>query len=234
MNIKLLVIIPAFNAEKFIEESLFSVIKQKIEKQIVVIDDASTDNTALIASRFKDVFLLRNKRNKGTYYSINRGLLHFSKDPSWTHYVLQGADDVWLEGRIDLPFSVFEKKVESVGVGVWHRRVNFFTKETIHINSWSSESTMIFKRKVFEKIGYWDTNRAACDTEYTERIKLAFPNRTFCVEKVLIDSYIHGENLSLRIPIRGAERLQYVKDFKNRHAEMSKTKKFYNSFTPEE
>lgn len=53
MNIKISVIIPIYNMEKFLEECLESVLSQTLrEIQIICINDGSTDNTSMILNRY--------------------------------------------------------------------------------------------------------------------------------------------------------------------------------------
>ncbi|PNS00343.1 hypothetical protein X928_05365 [Petrotoga miotherma DSM 10691] len=69
-DLKISYVMPVYNGEKFIEKSLSSILKQKIEPyEIIVIDDASTDNSYKILSkyqkRFQNIKLFRNNINLG-------------------------------------------------------------------------------------------------------------------------------------------------------------------------
>ena len=70
------VIIPAYNAEKFIGEAIESVLNQtRPAKEIIVVDDASTDRTAEIARSFgARVKVLVNEVNSGPGHSRNAGV----------------------------------------------------------------------------------------------------------------------------------------------------------------
>ena len=77
------VIIAAYNSEKWIEESINSIIKQDLDFkdniEIIVVDDASTDNTQLICKKFIDNYpnnfkYIKNEKNKGPSFSRNIGL----------------------------------------------------------------------------------------------------------------------------------------------------------------
>lgn len=49
------IIIPAYNAQEFLSETLESILKQSYENiEIILIDDGSTDETSQIVSRYKD------------------------------------------------------------------------------------------------------------------------------------------------------------------------------------
>jgi glycosyltransferase involved in cell wall biosynthesis len=71
-DLKISYVMPVYNGEKFIEKSLSSILKQKIKPyEIIIIDDASTDNSYKILSkyqkRFQNIKLFRNNKNLGEY-----------------------------------------------------------------------------------------------------------------------------------------------------------------------
>lgn len=73
------VVMPAYNAERFIEEAINSVISQTMpDWELIVIDDCSTDNTYQIVAKFaekdKRIHLLANKENMRVARSRNKGL----------------------------------------------------------------------------------------------------------------------------------------------------------------
>jgi len=72
--IKVSIIMPAYNSEKFIENSLKSIpIRDDIE--VIVVNDGSTDKTAEIAKKF-DVKLIDRKENLGIGYSRREALTY--------------------------------------------------------------------------------------------------------------------------------------------------------------
>jgi glycosyltransferase involved in cell wall biosynthesis len=79
MKPKISIIVPAFNQENFISRCLRSILDQSLDRQlyeIIVIDDGSTDKTEFVINLFKDeIKLLKNKKNRGLPYSINKGIL---------------------------------------------------------------------------------------------------------------------------------------------------------------
>src|SRR5260221_3579591 len=69
------VLMPAYNAERFIESTVKSVLGQTFENfEFLVVDDCSTDSTSQILSNVKDprIRVLRNEKNLGIVGSLNR------------------------------------------------------------------------------------------------------------------------------------------------------------------
>ena len=69
---------PLYNQEKLFRIGLDSV-PERDDIEIIVIDDCSTDDSALEVLRYKErhnknITLLRNERNRGVGYTVNRGL----------------------------------------------------------------------------------------------------------------------------------------------------------------
>jgi len=76
---KLSLIIPVFNEESTIEKLLKKVIDAKlgILKEIIVIDDASTDSTSNILNKFNDIpglKILKNEQNMGKSLTVKHGI----------------------------------------------------------------------------------------------------------------------------------------------------------------
>lgn len=72
------IIIPVYNAEKFLKECLDSILlEQDINKEIIVVDNGSTDNSKKVVEDYlinhKDIVLLEEK-NKGVSYARNTGI----------------------------------------------------------------------------------------------------------------------------------------------------------------
>ena len=91
------VVIPCFNAGRYIAAAIHSVQEQHWSAlEIVVVDDGSTDDSAdLVASNFPDVRLIR-QANQGVAAARNRGIREASG--AWIAFL--DADDIWLPGKL--------------------------------------------------------------------------------------------------------------------------------------
>ena len=63
------IIVPVFNEENTIKEILVKILKLKIKKQIIIVDDASHDGTVKkiinIKKKHKNILLIKHKKNLG-------------------------------------------------------------------------------------------------------------------------------------------------------------------------
>jgi len=75
-RVKLSVIIPVYNERSTVAETIARVRASSVEKEIIVVDDASTDETAEIVASLAgdDLKLIRQPRNQGKGAAIRRGL----------------------------------------------------------------------------------------------------------------------------------------------------------------
>ena len=94
MKSKIITVIPVYNGEKFILETLQSVATQTMRPdRLIVLDNCSTDGTADIARGFKDLpcEYIRNSKNLGLFGNFNRAL-EFAAETEYLNLVC--ADDL--------------------------------------------------------------------------------------------------------------------------------------------
>jgi len=96
----------AFNGALNIERQIQSILNQlNLNDQLVVVDDASTDNTVSIIQSFNDsrIHLYINDVNVGTVQTFNRAL-HISNGDL---IFLSDQDDIWMENKITTILNEF-------------------------------------------------------------------------------------------------------------------------------
>lgn len=94
------VIMPAYNAERFIAKAIESVLGQeKVYLELIIIDDASVDGTSEVVRTYqndKRIVYLRNPENYGVAKSRNLGLQKAKGD----YVAFLDADDWWQKDKL--------------------------------------------------------------------------------------------------------------------------------------
>ncbi|MBW2980337.1 glycosyltransferase family 2 protein [Candidatus Woesearchaeota archaeon] len=75
---KILVIVPCYNAGKFIADTIADI--KRYQGNILVIDDGSTDNSYGVIKKIKGIKILRHKHNKGKGAALKTGFKHAVKN----------------------------------------------------------------------------------------------------------------------------------------------------------
>lgn len=114
MTKEISVILPVFNSEKYISESIKSVLNQSFKNfELIIIDDGSTDNTSKICTNFSKVdnrIIFIKNPHQGLTKTLNDAL----KFSTGKFIARQDADDISLPDRFEKQlkwFSTSNKKV---------------------------------------------------------------------------------------------------------------------------
>jgi teichuronic acid biosynthesis glycosyltransferase TuaG len=103
------VIMPAFNAERFIQQSIESALAQTLgDIEVLVADDASTDRTCMIVEELARgdmrLRLLKAERNLGPAAARNRAI-----EAACGRYIsFLDSDDIWLPRKLERQISAME------------------------------------------------------------------------------------------------------------------------------
>lgn len=176
------VIVPAHNAAEALPTALASLAAQRgVALEVIVVDDASTDGTAAVAEAFaaRDgrFRVLRQAHNQGAYAARNRGLaaargafitVHDSDD--WSHPDKLAVQAQGLEAHPEWMAcnSHWVRCTPALIFGRWRPDPGWIYRNT---------SSLMFRRAVFDTLGFWDRVRVDADTEYYHRIRAVFGHR---------------------------------------------------------
>ena len=168
-------IIPCFNAEKWLREAIDSCLQQTYPNiEIIVIDDGSTDNTLEIIRSYQDKIIWQPLPHKGGNYARNRGF-----DLSRGEYIQYlDADDYILPEKIERQVEFLETTGADVVYGDWrhqrHLSDGSIRLEKIEVaqsqtdilasllaNWWVALAALLYKRSAVENSGGWDESLTA-------------------------------------------------------------------------
>src|SRR3989344_9200868 len=108
---KISVIMSAYNVEKYIAESIESILNQTFRDfELIIINDASTDKTLDIIKGFmkkdKRLKLINNKKNLYATISRNKAL----RIAKGVYIAIQDSDDISLPNRLEVQKNYLDKK----------------------------------------------------------------------------------------------------------------------------
>jgi glycosyltransferase involved in cell wall biosynthesis len=114
------VVIPCFNQGAFLAEAIDSALAQDIGcKEIVVIDDGSTDETRAVLARYPELLVLE-RPHAGVAAARNAGLAA----SSGAYVVFLDADDRLVPGALDATLQVLEADPACAFAAGHHRRID--------------------------------------------------------------------------------------------------------------
>ncbi|MBT5935179.1 glycosyltransferase family 2 protein [Sulfurimonas sp.] len=155
------IIIPIYNAELYLEETIDSVLNQTYQIfELLLINHNSTDNSSSIINNF----VKKDKRVKAVHLDINMGgpahPRNVGLDISQGEYVaFLDSDDVWLEKKLEKQLEVFRNS----DCDIVHTLANIIDK--------NSDITGKFQnQRVFNKLKYLLSNKSVI--YYTNNINI--------------------------------------------------------------
>ena len=105
------IITPTYNAEKYIVDTINSVMNQTYQYwEMIIVDDCSTDNTTNLIKEAKKldsrVKLIQLDENKGAAYARNTGI----KRAKGRYIAFLDSDDLWLGNKLENQVSFMQEK----------------------------------------------------------------------------------------------------------------------------
>lgn len=205
---KVSIYIPAYNAEKTIEQTISSVLNQTYKfDEIIVIDDNSSDDTRTLINKFKNIKLIKNKTNMGLGYNRNLGIKTCNNsiiasidadvvlNPEWLNIIMtnfQVDENVMCGGKMT------EKLIQNK-FNAW--RAKYYSQ------NWGESDldnppflfgcNTVQSKKIWEKVGGYDENLLTNgeDIDYANKIKSISKYRLKYCSKALCE-HLQNDNLN--------------------------------------
>jgi len=226
------VIIPIYNVEQYLEETILSVVNQDIgfkeNIQMILVNDGSPDNSEEICLKYQNLYpnniVYIKQENSGVSAARNNGMKYIEGE--YVNFL--DSDDLWSENAFREAYNQFEKwqgKVDVIAT-----RMKFFgAKEDYHILDWKFKKNRIvdiFENYNFIQLSCPSTfirSEAVKGLEFDTRIKFSEDSKFMC--QVLLEKNKFG--------IVNSVEYKYRKRFDNTSAiQISQTSKSWYFDTP--
>ena len=206
---KISVIIPTYNRDKFLKRALISVYSQTYKvNEIIVIDDGSTDNTSRILKDFPDVIYIyqdnsgvSSARNLGITVAKNDWIAFLDSDDEWKekkieeqvsfhklhpNILMSYTDEIWIRNSLEVKIP---KKFRKIGKNVFLENLGYCN---------IAPSSVLIHRFIFENIGTFDEKLEVCE-DYDLWLRISLIHSIFLLNKKLIVKYAgHDDQLSFK------------------------------------
>jgi len=209
------IVIPVFNAEKYLEECLNSALEQTYKQiEIIVVNDGSTDNSLKVMKAFSDKIKIISKSNGGTASALNIGIKAMKGE--WFKWL--SADDSLYPSAIDeliLEIHKLENKKKNILYSNYdiinsegkkikqfiepnYNQLNSFDFNVILLEHYiGNGTTSLIHKSALDEYGVFDeTIGFAEDYELWLRFCLIYNCRLHLVPKILARYRVHDTQLS--------------------------------------
>jgi len=199
------VLMPVYNCELYIENSVQSVLNQTLSNfELIIIDDRSTDNTIAIIKKFSDnrIRLYEKENNSGLIDSLNFGISIAKGE----FIARMDGDDICLPERFAKQVDFLKKKSDIIMVGTALKRFGVIESEVRYpvnheeiavrlcFNSPFGHPTIMGRKWIFEKFKY---NKDFEDAEdYELWTHLVFEGKLANIDEILLLYRTHKNQVS--------------------------------------
>lgn len=185
-NPQITVAIPAYNAMKYLPETLDSVLQQTYQDfEVIIVNDGSTDEIETWFERIKDPRIkLISQANKGLAGARNTGVTQAIGE----YIALLDADDIWETTKLEKQIRILENKPEIGLVYTWASLIDEKGKLIGKIHQWNAEgqiweqllasnpikpSSVLIRRDCFDRVGMFDENLRSYIEDWDMWLRLA-------------------------------------------------------------
>ena len=201
------VVMPTYNAGKYVEEAISSILGQTFSDfEFIIVDDGSTDRTPEILRTYTDprIQLLFNEKNEGNYPARNRGC----RLARGKYIAVMDGDDVAMPERLEKQVKFMEENPDALACGTAYRIMD---KKQIIVEPMEWEDiryilmktfcmlhpTLLIRKEALEQSGsYGKESRYAEDCDLI--LRLARIGKVVNIPDVLLNRRWHDEQISTK------------------------------------
>jgi len=201
------VIIPCYNQAHFLDEAIESVLAQTYSsREIIVVDDGSTDNTATVARCHSPVGYIYQE-NAGPSAARNTGV----KESRGEYLVFLDADDRLLPEALEIGVGCLRQHPECAFASGFCRLIvadgsllgkpeqpsiaRDYYLEFLRRNYIWCPGSVIYQRSIFEIVKGFDTSLGRCE-DYDLFLRITKDHPIFCHNQFVADYRLHNSSRS--------------------------------------
>ncbi|MBQ3060243.1 MAG: glycosyltransferase family 2 protein [Desulfovibrio sp.] len=208
------IIIACHNGENYLSEAILNIKNQDVKKEIILVDDGSTDSTVEISKNLGCKTL--TIPHSGTATARNYGIKHSCGE----FIIFHDHDDILTSNSLKNFLNIFNEH-KNIDV-VMAKLMNFISPEIINSNNifsinnnpiYGSVCSTMFRRSFIDKIGYFNENMYGESMEFMLRVQNSGAN-IIKAPFIALNRRIHNNNTGRTRPTE--ERKDYATALRSR------------------
>lgn len=230
-SMKISVIIPVYNGEKYIKQAIDSILAQTYKPlEVVIIDDGSEDDTRQAVSDYGNDIVYFYQENRGIAAARNRGI----SESRGEYICFLDSDDIWVRQKLEIQKTALQKDDSSDMVfgmikqfyspdtgAAFRQRVRCppGPMEGVH------PGTMLISKEALLDVGMFST--AYRTGEFIEWKARAMEKglKAYCIPEVLLYRRIHEGNYTLKNKQSRQDYARIIRDMMLRRKNITDEKK---------
>jgi len=143
------VVMPVYNAKKFLSQSIESVLSQTYKNfEFIIIDDCSTDDSIQICKKYQKIEpkikLLKNNKHQGVGFTLNKAI----EQSAGQFIARMDADDIMFPERLKEQTTYLNANGTIICLGSWMKEINAKSQVI------GSRVTSLFHKQIYERMFY--------------------------------------------------------------------------------
>jgi glycosyltransferase involved in cell wall biosynthesis len=207
------VIVPVYNGEKYLAQTLESALMQSgVDVELIVVDDGSTDQSPSIAKTHAALYIQQAQQGPGA--ARNTGVQHASTD----YFAFLDQDDLWHPDKLNLQLQALlggDYAVCRAVAQLENQAQDFQTMIRASFQNGAiapTPSAFLIPRQIFMQVGWFDTRFwTGSDVAW-----LAAANRLglkmVCPDEVLLTKRFHRQNQGHQVRLGQQELLRILRE----------------------
>ena len=227
------IIIPVYNASKFIDECIQSAVDQTYDDiEIIAVDDGSKDDSLHKLKKYSNKIKIITKGNGGTASALNAGIRAMSGE--WFKWL--SADDVLGKNAIDVLINEGKKLGEESKSCIFYSNYDFINEESKIIGEYlepnfnnlenfdrniimldaafGNGTTCLIHRSIFDRCGLFDET-IGFDEDYEFWLRCCVLNdcKMYLIPKKLAKYRIHESQLTITRYSKMYHKAEFIKNY---------------------
>lgn len=209
---KVSVIIPTYNRAHSVGRAIQSVLDQTFQDfEIIVVDDASSDNTEDVVKKFLQdsrIHYRRLQQNRGAPWARNSG----AEVAKGKYFAFLDSDDKWFPDFLERHITTLENLPSNIGMSCCNmlrisgerreivgpgKRSLSFTENLIHADGLCC-SSFVVKKDAFHTINGFDV-RLSSFQDFDFLLKISEKFQIKVIEDVLLEYHLNEDSISLNM-----------------------------------